>query len=128
ILLHAACQVVDPSHTPPGDPKVVETVRNKLRKALTDSGKGMLRRAVADYIENPRKFNLRRWVEAAEHSVNRAGFVVCNDLGVTMTTVRKEAAWMTPMRPIQKVRELLVFASSVPYLDLREKLGLAVVS
>ncbi|MBW1808340.1 MAG: tetratricopeptide repeat protein, partial [Deltaproteobacteria bacterium] len=38
ILLHAACQVVDPSHTPPGDPKVVETVRNKLRKALTDSG------------------------------------------------------------------------------------------
>ncbi|MBW1811060.1 MAG: hypothetical protein JRJ87_22915, partial [Deltaproteobacteria bacterium] len=70
----------------------------------------------------------RRWGEAAEHSVNRAGFVVCNDLGVTMTTVRKEAAWMTPMRPIQKVRELLVFASSVPYLDLREKLGLAVVS
>ena len=52
--------------------------------------------------------------------------MVCNDLGVTLGSVRREQAWMTPMRPIQKVRELLVFASSTEYFELRERLGLVV--
>ena len=40
--------------------------------------------------------------------------------------LKKESGWLTPMRPIQKVREMLVFASSPEYLTLREGVGLAV--
>jgi hypothetical protein len=61
-----------------------------------------------------------------EHSVNRAGLIVCNDLSVTLGILKKESGWLTPMRPIQKVREMLVFASSQEYLTLREGVGLAV--
>ncbi len=126
ILLQAACQIAKPNFPVSGDPRAVDAVKSRLKRALTDSGKGMLARALTDYLAQPKKFSLRRWVEAVEHSANRAGFVVCNDLGVTLGSVRKEAAWMTPMRPIQKVRELLVFASSVEYFELRARLGLGV--
>ncbi len=126
-LLNAACQLVDPNFSPQtGDPRAVETVRNRLKRAINDAGLGMLKRAVVDYLENPRAFNLRRWVEAVEHSVNRAGLIVCNDLSVTLGILKKESGWLTPMRPIQKVREMLVFASSPDYLMLREAIGLAV--
>jgi len=125
-LLQAACVLVEPNYTPDGDAKAIEQVRGRLKRALTDSGIGMLKRAVAEYVATPKKFNLRRWVEAVEHSVNRAGFVISNDLNVSMGIIRKEAGWLTPMRSIQKVRELLVFASSPEYLTLREAIGLAV--
>jgi tetratricopeptide (TPR) repeat protein len=126
-LLYAACQLVDPKFKPQaGDPRAVDAVRNRLKRALTDAGMGMLKRAVVDYLENPRAFSLRRWVEAVEHSVNRAGLIVSNDLSVTLGILKKESGWLTPMRPIQKVREMLVFASSEEYLSLREGVGLAV--
>jgi len=61
-----------------------------------------------------------------EHSCNRAGYVVCNDLSVALTIIKGETGGLTPMRPIQKMRELLVFTSGQDYFKLREVVGLNV--
>ena len=126
ILLQAACWLVEPEFSPTLEHRLVEPVRSRLRRAMPEAGRGMLKRAVEEYLAEPRKYNLRRWVEAVEHSINRAGFIVCNDLATTLGVLRKEPAWLTPMRSIQKVREMLVFAASPEYLELRKMLGLAV--
>ncbi|RME22440.1 MAG: hypothetical protein D6806_12980 [Deltaproteobacteria bacterium] len=126
VLLQAACWLVEPDFNPTFDRRQVEQVRSKLRRHLSEAGQGMLRRAVEEYLANRRAYDLRRWVEAVEHSINRAGFVVCNDVAAALTILKREQAWLTPMRSIQKVREVLVFAASPEYLNLRQALGLAV--
>ena len=126
-LLIAACQLAEPNFNPEcGDLKGIERARTGLKRALTDSGLSMVQRAVADHLKEPTKYNLKRWVEGVEHSVNRAGLVVCNDLGVALSTLRSEQGGLTSMRPIQRFRELLVFASGPEYLSLRETIGLSV--
>ena len=124
ILLQAACSLFSSSYQVT-DP-AVDSVRNKLRRALSETGKGMLEHAVREYLAAAKNLSLKQWVEGVEHSINRAGFVVCNDVSAALGILTNETAWLTPMRSIQKVRELLVFASSAEYLGLREKLGLAV--
>jgi tetratricopeptide (TPR) repeat protein len=125
-LLQAACLLVRPAHKAEGDARGIERARANLKKALTEQGMGMLQRALAEYLKEPRTYSLKRWVEAVEHSINRAGLVVCNDLAVSLAVLKQEGGGLTPMRPIQRVRELLVFASSLEYFALREALGLAV--
>lgn len=127
-LLQAVCLHVDPRYKAEGDPKEIERARAGLKRALREDGAAMLQRAVADYLKNPRAFSLKNWLEAVEHSVNRCGFVVCNDIPTAMGILKNEPAGITPMRPIQKIRELLVFMSSPQYLKLREVLALAVGS
>jgi tetratricopeptide (TPR) repeat protein len=127
-LLQAVCLQVDPRHKAEGDPKEIERARAGLKRALREDGAGILQRAVADYLKNPRAYSLKNWLEAVEHSVNRCGFLVCNDIATAMGILKNEPAGITPMRPIQKIRELLVFMSSPEYLKLREVLALAVGS
>jgi len=125
-LLQAACLLVKSTHKAEGDARGIERARTNLKRALNEQGLGMLQRAVAEYLKEPRAYSLKRWVEAVEHSINRAGLLVCNDLAVSLTVLKQDGGGLTPMRPIQRVRELLVFASSPEYFSLREALGLAV--
>ncbi|HSA22367.1 MAG TPA: hypothetical protein P5076_13015 [Myxococcota bacterium] len=125
-LLQAACLLVKPGHKAEGDARGIERAKTNLKRALSEQGLGMMQRAVAEYLKDPRAFSLKRWVEAVEHSINRAGLVVCNDLAVSLTVLKQEGGGLTPMRPIQRVRELLVFSSSPEYFALREAIGLNV--
>ena len=125
-LLQAACLLVRPSHKTEGDARGIDRARAGLKRHMTEQGMGMLKRAVGDYLKSPRSFNLKRWVEAVEHSINRAGLMCCADLNVSLGILRRETAGLTPMRPVTRVTELLKFASSQNHLQLRAKMGLAV--
>jgi hypothetical protein len=125
-LLQASCSLMDTNFKLEGDIRGIERARSWMKRTLTEEGFGMLKRPVSEYLKESKKFNLRRWVEAVEHSVNRAGFIVCNDLNVALDILGSEQSGLTPMRPTQKVRELLLYASSPEYFELRETVGLAV--
>jgi tetratricopeptide (TPR) repeat protein len=125
-LLQATCLLVSPGYKVSGDSVDVERTFSSLKQTLSTRDVGEIRRAVVDYLHEPRAFNLKAWLEAVEHSVNWAGFVVCNDLGVALDILRQEETVLAPMRTMQKVREMLVFASSPEYFQLREYLGLAI--
>jgi tetratricopeptide (TPR) repeat protein len=125
-LLQAACQLFKQSHQGEGDPRGIERARNGLKRTLNEQGMGMLKRAVAEYLDQARSFNLKRWVEGVEHSINRAGLVVCADTTVALSILRRETAGLTPMRPVTRVTELLKFASSQEFFQLREALKLVV--
>ena len=123
-LLQAACLLVKPSHNAEGDMRSIERAKVSLKRALTEQGLGMLKRAVFEYLKSPSAYNLKRWVEAIEHSVNRAGLIVGADLPVCLSILRRDVSALTPMRPVTKVTEMLKFASSPEHFELREKLGL----
>jgi hypothetical protein len=125
-LLDAVCLMVDPNYRGEGDPKGIERASDNIKRHLDNAGLNLLQKAANDYLKDARKYDLRRWLEAVEHSVNRAGFVACNDVGVALTILKGETRGLTPSRPIQKIRDILQFASSQEYLALREAIGLTV--
>ncbi|MBW2699348.1 MAG: tetratricopeptide repeat protein [Deltaproteobacteria bacterium] len=124
-LLQAACLLVNPKYQA-ADLAEAQARARKLKRALDEKGFGILRSAVSEYLKSPKEYNLKRWVESVEHSVNRAGFVVCNDISVALGILRREKGWMSPMRPVTKAMELLKFASSPDYFKIREVMGLKV--
>ena len=124
-LLQAACLLVNPKYQAK-DLGEAQTRARRLKRALDEKGFGILRSAVSEYLKNPKKFSLKSWVESVEHSVNRAGFVACNDISISLSILRKEKGWLTPMRPVTKAMELLKFASSPEYFKIREMMGLKV--
>jgi tetratricopeptide (TPR) repeat protein len=123
-LLQATCLLVNPKHRCEGDRAQVEKIRVRLKRALADDGVSMLRLAISEYLKEPKKYNLRNWIKGVEHSVNRTGLVICNDISLALGLIRNEAQGITNMRPVEKVTELLKFASSQEYLELRGLLGL----
>ena len=124
-LLQAACLLVNPRYEA-ADAAEAQARARRLKRALDEKGFGILRSAVAEYLKNPKQYNLKRWVESVEHSINRAGFVICNDISVSLAILRREKAGLTPMRPVTKAMELLKFASSPDYFKVREMMGLKV--
>lgn len=125
-LLDAVCLMVDSNYRGEGDSKGIERASDNIKRHLDNAGLNLLQKAANDYLKDAKNHDLRRWLEAVEHSVNRAGFVACNDVGVALSILKGETRGLTPSRPIQKIRDILQFASSQEYLALREAIGLTV--
>ena len=68
------------------------------------------------------------WAEATDHTANRAGLLVSDDLETAARWVAAERATLAALPAKDRLRELLVYASSEAYFVTRRHLGLDVVS
>ncbi|MCA9578418.1 MAG: hypothetical protein KC668_23460 [Myxococcales bacterium] len=82
--------------------------------------------AAARILADGEPIDLRRWAAGVDASAVRAGLLVSGDLGAALDWLRSRTprglrGAYTP--PTQQVAELLTFALSQEYLELREQLG-----
>jgi hypothetical protein len=70
--------------------------------------------------------NLSKWLEMIEHSSNRLGFVLSNDLGAAVRCIKNEPGQFSKAPVQDRVRELVLYALSENYFKLRKALGLAI--
>ena len=86
-----------------------------------------LQKIIAKMSENPHQhLNVSKWLEMVEHSSNRLGLLLSNDLGAAVRSLKNEAGQFSKAPVQDRVRELVLFGVSEEYFKLRKALGLAI--
>jgi golgin subfamily B member 1 len=100
----------------------VEPVARAIGPLLEPPSIARLKQAVFAFIEQGGRTHLRRWAMAADRTAARAGLLLSNDLNAARTMLERE----DPRRAPALYEDLIVFASSDRYSELRHRLGIAV--
>jgi tetratricopeptide (TPR) repeat protein len=66
------------------------------------------------------------WRAATDLTANRVGFIVANDLEVAARAIATEGASLSSMSVKERLRDLLAYAVSEPYFQVRRHLGIHV--
>lgn len=82
--------------------------------------------AVQRLLESGRNPDVSAWLKAVDHTASRVGLLLCGDLRTASNMIKDEAHQIGKASPKDKIRELIVFAISEEYFELREELGLAI--
>lgn len=75
------------------------------------------------FVEEGGRTNLQRWSAATEKTACRAGLLLCNDLLTAAKILEKEEGKLE-----ERTKDLLVFATSERYFQLRRQLGIVIRS
>jgi tetratricopeptide (TPR) repeat protein len=102
----------------------VGALRARLEASLADHQLDRLVQAVTDLEQAGGRADLSRWAAAVERCATRAGFAVCGDLDVAAAILRAEPRAV--LDPEAKVDDLLGYAVSDAYHDLRVALGIGI--
>ncbi|HTM44487.1 MAG TPA: hypothetical protein VL137_06000, partial [Polyangiaceae bacterium] len=97
-----------------------------IQQQLPPTAKDDLTRLVAKLIQGASELNLKKWIAAIDFTIDRVGFLLSNDLKVaTESIAQANAAEMAPSQDA-RLRELIFFAVSETYFDLRKRLQLGI--
>ncbi len=87
----------------------------------------LLASMVSKLLQSGGAIDLKKWVAAIDLTADRAGLLLAHDLGVSVEVIRatEDASSVSSK---DRVKELVLYSVSTPYLELREKLLIAVDS
>ena len=87
----------------------------------------ILASTVSKLLQSGGAIDLKKWVAAIDLTADRAGFLLAHDLGVAAEVMRatEDAASVSSK---ERLKEIVLFSVSEPYLELRQKLGIAIDS
>jgi hypothetical protein len=87
----------------------------------------ILASTVSKLLQSGGAIDLKKWVAAIDLTADRAGFLLAHDLGVATEVMRatEDAAAVTSK---ERIKEIVLYSISTPYIELREKLGITVDS
>src|SRR5258708_8349385 len=83
---------------------------------------------VAKLLSGGGALDLKKWVAAVDLTADRAGFLMAHDLQVSGELIKASGEDACAVPAKERLRELILFATSEPYFTLRAKLGLAIDS
>ena len=66
------------------------------------------------------------WQSATDHTANRAGFILCGDLETAARVIATENAAQSTLPVKERLRELLAYAVSESYFQVRRHLGVVI--
>ncbi|MEM9069478.1 MAG: tetratricopeptide repeat protein [Myxococcota bacterium] len=124
MLLLAALRI---SGVGPADPQVDQwagQIAPNMNPAQTDGLRAVCRKFVED---KGGRADIKVWMQSAELSAIRAGFLVCNDLEVARRMIQAlPPEGSIDLPPKDKLKELVLFSVSESYFKLREALGIQI--
>jgi serine/threonine protein kinase/lipopolysaccharide biosynthesis regulator YciM len=100
----------------------------KALSTLHPTNKEQLASLVARLLQGGTAIDLKKWIAACDLSADRAGFVLAHDLEVSLALVRASEDTSIAVGAKDRARELILFATSEEYFQLRERLGVAIDS
>jgi tetratricopeptide (TPR) repeat protein len=130
VVLTAAIKLVQPKfESPESDHAAVRKYVSYLNKMLPAAQVEAIAAAVTPLlaaVEAPDLARLAAWRARADEIANRAGLIACGDVVAAAREVVREAR-ASHTRPEGRILDLVRFGVSSDYLDLRSRLGLAMV-
>lgn len=134
-LFLAALLIGHPALPIPADARArVTPVARAIEPLLDTTGVDALRAHYLRFVEEGGRTNLLRWSTAAEKTACRAGLLLANDLGTALAVLAREEARHGETADAlpgggrfgELAKDLLVFAASERYFELRRQLGIAI--
>ena len=128
VILAAAVRLVQPKFDIGGaDPAAVRKYVSFFHKALPPAQLERVAVAAAPLLANPGRIDMATWVAESDAVANRAGLLLCGDLVAGAREIVRDAR-AHHTRPEQAILDLVRWGVSSDYLDLRGRLGLALVA
>jgi hypothetical protein len=128
VILAAAIRLVQPKFEIPGtDAAAVRKYVSFFHKTLPQAQIERIAGAAAPLLAQPGRVDIRAWMADADAIANRAGLLLCGDLVAAAREIVREAR-ARHARPEEAILDLVRWGMSSDYLDLRARLGLALVA
>ncbi|MGZ3473895.1 MAG: tetratricopeptide repeat protein [Polyangiales bacterium] len=126
-LLLTAVKIAMPEFPLPDDmQKGVMTTAQELVKYMQPVQADGLRLVVKRFVEEGAKADIKRWMQTSDVTAIRAGFVLCGDLEMAAKLIRAETVVAGDLSPSEKLKELIQYAVSEQYFNVRTHLGIAI--
>jgi tetratricopeptide (TPR) repeat protein len=127
LVLASAIKLVQPRFELPGvDPTAVRKYAAHLGKVLPQAQIELIAGAAAPLLAGVTHIDVAAWMAESDDIANRAGLLACGDLVAAAREIVREAR-AHHARPEEAILNLVRFGVSANYLDLRARLGLAMV-
>ncbi len=136
-LYLAAASLVDPSYEIPmrsdADPEAIRAivtqaaeVRAVLDKGLTPELRQQLVAVMRAHWARGRGPNLGGWHRGIELTACHAGVVACGDPALAAVYMKQEPSGLSKLKNSDKLKDLVHYVLSEPYLQLRRQLGVEI--
>jgi len=118
----AGLKLVDPSVRIGGDVAEIDRLAAVFKQELSPTAFEFLTKRVDDLKAASTEEAMEAWLTGVDYSTARAALVVTDDLATTAKLLTSEPA-ANGVGAKERLRELLRFAVSEPYFELRKKMG-----
>jgi len=126
-LMLTAVKIAMPAFPLPDDmQKGVMTTAQELVKYMQPVQADGLRLVVKRFVDEGAKADIKRWMQTSDVTSIRAGFVLCGDLEMAAKLIRAEPVVAGDLPPSEKLKELIQYAVSEQYFNVRQALGIAI--
>jgi hypothetical protein len=127
--LFAAVKIISPQF--PIQPELENPMRESLaalQRAIVGPTREHLASLVAKLLSGAGSLDLKKWVATVDLTADRIGFLMAHDLQVAGELIKASGEDSSAVPVKERLRELILFATSEQYFTLRAKLGLAIDS
>ena len=97
-------------------------------QGLHPTGKDQLASLVARLLQSGAAIDLKKWIAGCDLTADRAGMMLAHDLEVAMALIKASDDSSSSVTQKDRLRELVLFASSEDYFALRTKLVVGIDS
>jgi tetratricopeptide (TPR) repeat protein len=126
-LLLTAVKIVAPQFPLPEDmERGVSSTRAELERHMQPVQADGLRLVVKHFVDAGAKADIKRWLQTSDVTAIRAGFVLCGDLEMAAKLIRAEPVVAGDLSPSDKLKELIQYAVSEQYFEVRQHLGISI--
>ncbi len=97
-----------------------------LEKAMVGPARDRLAQPVSRLLEEGARLDLHRWIRGVDLTSDRAGLLVSDDLETTVQIIKQARDTATAVPVAERLRQLVQFAASRSYLELRSRLRIGI--
>ncbi|MFA5623792.1 MAG: hypothetical protein WC966_01880 [Bradymonadales bacterium] len=94
--------------------KMPRLIRDELQKQVTPIMRGKF------------DINTSHWLKAVDYTANRVALLLCGDLATALRNIRNDVAPISKLTNAEREEDLITFAMSDAYFELRQRLGVAI--
>jgi hypothetical protein len=123
----AAIKLVAPNFpVPANQAPTVDAYVLEMRRTVQPAWLEPLSMVVQRFMQRQAPIDLAKWSQAVDLTAHRVGFILSNDLALSARFVQSEPATVNGLSSKEKIKELVLYAISEEYFELREQLGLTI--
>lgn len=127
VAIMAAIRLVAPQfNIPPDKIQLVEQYIMAMRQFLPQAAAEHLQMVVQRFLQAKSQLDMAKWAQAVDLTSHRAGLIIANDLSLAARFIGSEPTTVGGMMPKDKIKELVMYAISPQYFELRQLLGIAI--
>jgi hypothetical protein len=127
--LMAAIRLVSPTFAVPANMEAqIHSYLDAIKEQLSGPQRDGLRSVTQKLLDGAPELDMRKWMAGVDLTADRAGFVLSNDLKLARAIIEASSEDSASVSRQDRDAQLMAYATSEPYFELRKRLGIALGS